>query len=569
MSRVALAVVAVGVLSLAPGRHPVVIGSQADASRVSLVVVNGRIWTGNPDQPWAEALAAVGERLVAVGTNREVEEALAARGAGARPARVDARGALVVPGLIDSHVHFLEGGSRLASVQLRDAKTREQFVQRIATFAASVPKGTWIRGGDWDHENWGGALPSRDWIDAVTPDHPVWVNRLDGHMALANSAALRLSGVNEHTKDLEGGAIEREATGRPTGLLRDNAMALVERVAPPPTAAEEDRALDAAMRYVAERGVTSVHHMGTFADLDVFERAHRARQLRTRIYAAVPLEGWSRLADVLRTKRFGPSGRGDTWLRVGALKGFVDGSLGSHTAAFEQPFTDAPTDRGLFVNTEADLATWIDRADREGLQVVVHAIGDRANRVLLDIYERVARANGPRDRRFRIEHAQHLRPADIPRFGALGVIPSMQPYHAIDDGRWAEKVIGPERAKTTYAFRSLLDARARLAFGSDWFVAPPTPLEGIAAAVTRRTLDGAHPGGWVPEQKITVEEALRAYTVDAAFAAFDEQEKGALRPGLLADLVVLEQDIFRVRPEQIADVRVRATIVGGQVVHGR
>lgn len=325
-----------------------------------------------------------------------------------------------------------------------------------------------------------------------------------------------------------------------------------------------DRALSAAMTYVAERGVTSVHQMGDWRDLPVFERAHRAGTLRTRIYAAVPLSTWEQLRDTVRAR-----GRGDAWLRIGALKGFVDGSLGSHTAAMFEPFSDAPGDTGLLVNTPGDLYAWTSGADRAGLHVAVHAIGDRAINLQLGIFERVARENGARDRRFRIEHAQHIAPADIPRFGQLGVIPSMQPYHAIDDGRWAETVIGPERARGTYAFRSLEETGAKLAFGSDWFVAPPTPLEGIYAAVTRRTLDDRNPGGWVPAQKITVEDALRAYTVGGAYASFEEAEKGSLAPGKLADVVVLDRDLTTIAPETIRDARVLYTIVGGRVVFDR
>ena len=535
------------------------------SSQVTQVVVNGRIWTGERAQPWAEAMAIAGDRVAMVGSTSEVRAAALGRDV----TLLDAMGRLVVPGFIDSHVHFLEGGFRLASVQLRDAPTKAEFVARIRAFAATVPAGTWITGGDWDHSLWGGAPPSRAWIDAVTPDHPVWVNRLDGHMALANGAALALAGVSRATADVEGGTIDRDASGEPTGLLRDNAMALVERVVPPPSDAMNDRALQAAMRYVAAQGVTSVHHMGTWGDLAVFERAWRQGTLSTRISAAVPLSTWARLRDRIAAHDMGADGRGDVWLRIGALKGFVDGSLGSHTAAFLEPFTDAPEDRGLLVSTPDDLAAWISAADEAGLQVAVHAIGDRANQTLLDLYERVAAEHGPRDRRFRIEHAQHLAPADIARFAALDVVPSMQPYHAIDDGRWAEKVIGPERIETTYAFRALLDAGARLAFGSDWFVAPPTPIEGIYAGVTRRTLDGLHPEGWVPGQKISVEEALSAYTRDAAYASFDEKTRGTLRPGKLADFVVLERDLFGVPPGAIRDVRVDVTVVGGRVVYRR
>jgi predicted amidohydrolase YtcJ len=471
---------------------------------------------------------------------------------------------MVVPGFIDSHVHFLAGGMNLASVQLRDARTPSDFISRIKAFAATVPRGTWITGGDWDHENWGGDLPQRSWIDSITSDNPVWINRLDGHMALANSAAMRAARVPMSGGDVAGGTITRDASGQPSGIFKDNAQELIDRVVPDPDPAMLDRALDAAMTYANARGVTSVDHMGTWSDLAVFERAHGARKLRTRIYAAVPLSTWARLRDTVAAR-----GRGDSWLRIGGLKGFVDGSLGSHTAAMMQPFTDAPGDSGLLVNTPENLYLWTSNADKANLHVIVHAIGDRAINIQLGIFERVEHENGARDRRFRIEHAQHIAPPDIPRFGELGVIPSMQPYHAIDDGRWAEKVIGPERARTTYAFRALRDTRARLAFGSDWPVAPATPLEGIYAAVTRRTLDDKHPGGWIPEQKIMVEDALRAYTSGGAYASFEEREKGSLAPDKLADVVIIDRDLTKIAPETIRDAKIDYTIVGGRIVYDR
>ena len=533
------------------------------APPVTLAIVNATVWTGDPARASAQAVAVAGDRIVAVGTSDEVRK----MAGGAEV--IDAQGQFVVPGFIDSHVHFLNGGARLASVQLRDARTREEFVARIGAFARTVPAGTWITGGDWDHQLWGGELPRRDWIDAVTPDHPVWVNRLDGHMSLANSAALKAVGLTRAVKSVSGGAIVRDARGELTGLLKDNAMGLVDGKMPPPTTAMTDRALDAAMKYVAEQGVTSVQHMGTWEDLDVFTRAAKAGRLGTRIYAAVPLNTWQRLADTVKAKTYGPDGRGDAWLRIGNLKGFVDGSLGSHTAAFEEPFTDAPKDRGFFVNTPEDLYTWTMGADEAGLQVSVHAIGDRAIKTQLDVFEHVAKEHGPRERRFRIEHAQHIAPADLPRFAALGVIASMQPYHAIDDGRWAEKVIGPLRIQTTYAFRALLDAKAVLAFGSDWFVAPPTPLEGIYAATTRRTLDDKNPDGWVPAQKISVEEALWAYTRGAAYAAFGEREKGMLQAGMLADFTMVDKDLRTIPAPEIRNAKIMRTIVGGRTVYRR
>ena len=526
---------------------------------VSLAVVNARVWTGNPQRPWADAIAARGDTIAAVGSSAEV---MKAAGEGARV--IDAHGSMVVPGFNDAHIHFVDGGFRLSSVQLRDAKTPEEFIARIKAYAATVKPGTWIMGGDWDHTSWGGELPRRDWIDSVTPNNPVWVQRLDGHMGLANSAALRAAGVTRATKDIEGGTIVRDPAGEPTGILKDNAMSLADNAAPELTPELADRALDTAMKYVAAQGVTSVQNMGSWSDLAVFERASAAGRLITRIYAVVPLATWERLRDTVAAR-----GHGDDWVRIGGLKGFVDGSLGSHTAAMLEPFTDAPNDTGLLVNTPEDLYAWTSGADKSGLQVIVHAIGDRAIRLQLDIYERVEREDGPRDRRSRIEHAQHLAPSDIPRFAKLDVIASMQPYHAIDDGRWADGVIGAERAKTTYAFRSLLDAKARLAFGSDWFVAPPTPLEGIYAAATRRTLDGKHPDGWVPEQKISVEEALRAYTSGSAYASFEEKKKGTLERGKLADFAIIDRDITRIPPDGIRDAHVLMTVVGGKVVYER
>jgi predicted amidohydrolase YtcJ len=551
MRRVLAAVIALPTLVMRP--------EQAGAQAPTLAVVNARVWTGDPRRPWADALAVKGDRIIAVGSGAEVRKLTAPS-----TRLIDARGMMLVPGFIDAHVHFLTGGFGLASVQLRDAKTPAEFVARIKAYAATLPAGAWITEGNWDHEQWGGELPRRDWIDSVTPNNPVWINRLDGHMSLANSLALRAAGVTRETADVAGGTIVRYQDGEPTGVLKDNAAGLVNRVVPDPPPAQQDRALDAAMRFVTEQGVTTIHNMGSWADLTVFERAHGAGRLSTRIYAAVPLATWERLRD-----RVAATGRGDPWLKIGALKGFVDGSLGSHTAAMLEPFSDAPSDTGLFVNAPDDLYHWVSGADRAGLHVMVHAIGDRANRVQLDIFERVARENGPRDRRFRIEHAQHLHPTDVARFGQLGVIPSMQPYHTIDDGRWADKVIGAERAKGTYAFRSLLDAGASLAFGSDWFVAPPTPLDGIYAAVTRRTLDGRRPGGWVPEQKITIEEALRAYTRGAAYAEYAESEKGMLARGMLADFVLIDRDLTRIPPETIREARVMLTVIGGRPVFER
>ncbi|MEO7368596.1 MAG: amidohydrolase, partial [Gemmatimonadaceae bacterium] len=398
---------------------------------ITLAIVNAKVWTANPAQPWASGIAVSGNRIALVGSSAEVAKLAAAR-AGARV--IDAHGGLVTPGFIDSHVHFLTGGFNLSSVQLRDAATRQEFTRRIKEYAATIPVGTWITGGDWDHTLWGGELPSHEWIDSVTPDNPVWINRLDGHMALANKLAMDAAGVTSATADIAGGTIVRDASGNPTGVFKDNAQSYVDKAEPPHPDELDDRALNAAMHYVAERGVTSVVNMGTFQNLATMERARRGGMLITRIYAVTPIAQWERLRDTVAAR-----GKGDEWIRIGGIKGFVDGSLGSHTAAMFAPFTDSPQDSGFLVETEDDLYRWTSGADKAGLQVIVHAIGDRAINTQLNIFERVENENGERDRRFRIEHAQHLSAGDVPRFNKLGVIPSMQPYHAIDDGRWAER----------------------------------------------------------------------------------------------------------------------------------
>ena len=518
----------------------------------------GKTWTGTDDPAWAGGFAIIADTVAAIGPESDIRKWI---GEGT-VVNVINDSSIIVPGFIDSHTHFVDGGFALSSVQLRDAKTPAEFIQRIKAFALTLPAGTWITNGDWDHENWGGELPTRDWIDSVSRFHPVWINRLDGHMSLANSAAIAAAGISAKVRDISGGTIVRDKRGRLTGIFKDNAMSLINAAVPPPSDDLQDRALEAAMNYVASHGVTSVHNMSGYHE--VFMRAREAGALKTRIYAGMQLEDWSLLNEVIKE-----NGLGDKWLRIGSLKEFVDGSLGSHTAAFFEPFTDSPEDSGFFVIDQQLLYRRIKSADSLGLQCMVHAIGDRAIHTLLDIFERVARENGARDRRFRIEHAQHVHPGDLHRFASLKVIASMQPYHAIDDGRWAEKVIGYERGKTTYAFRSLTDLNAKLAFGSDWFVAPPIPLEGIYAAVTRRTLDGKNPDGWMPHQKIGVDEALRAYTVNGAYASFEEHLKGSLQPGKLADFVVLNRDITRIPGDEIRDVKVLKTVVGGVIVFER
>ncbi len=537
--------------------------SDAQKPQADLIITNARVWTVDRDKPEAEGIAVLGDRIVAVGSAMDV---VAWRGP--RTKVIDAGGKLVLPGFNDSHVHFLSGGQQLDNIDLKDASSQSEFARRIAERAKNTPSGQWILGGDWDDQQWNPAvLPTKALVDPATGNTPVFVSRYDGHMALANSVALRLAGVTAKTPDPPGGAIVRDASGNPTGILKDAAMNLVYSVIPPLSPEHRMAAIQRALKHAASLGVTSVQDMNPeYADIAIYSQLLDRNSLTVRIYAAPFEANWADQAKIGIHRAFG-----SPYLRIGALKGFADGSLGSTTAYFFEPFTDAPDTRGLLSDEMQPLDQMLDRmkhADAADLQLCIHAIGDQAISIILDLFDQVAKTNGPRDRRFRIEHAQHVAPKDFERFAKLGVIASMQPYHAIDDGRWAEKRIGPERIKTTYAFRTFLDHGVHLAFGTDWNVAPLSPMWSIYAAVTRATLDGKNPNGWVPEQKITVAETVEAYTMGSAYAEFQEKEKGSITPGKLADIVILSDDIFRIDPVKIKDVKVKTTIVGGKIVWG-
>lgn len=533
--------------------------SGADVLAPDLVLLNGKVRTMDPANPCAEAVAIRGEHILAVGATSDIQ-----RLAGRRTRVVDAENRLILPGFNDAHVHFMAGGFSLGNIDLRPSTSPEDMAARLSAYVAKKPAGTWVLAGDWDHENWPGApLPHRRGIDPFTERHPILVSRLDGHMSLANSLALKLAGIDRHTPDPAGGLIVRDDQGEPTGILKDAATDLVMKVVPPPTREEKLKAAAAATNYAASLGVTSVTDVSADDDIHVYQELLAQGALKTRIYCARPIPTWEKWKGIRAPF-------GCPMLRLGALKGFSDGSLGSTTALFFEPYADAPETRGLLFDQMFPEGIMLDRvrlADREGLQVLIHAIGDKANSIILDLYETVARGNGRRDRRFRIEHAQHLKRADIPRFGGLNVIASMQPYHAADDGRWCEKRIGAQRCATTYACKSLLQAGAVVAFGSDWTVAPLNPLLGIWAAVTRQTLDGKHPDGWIPSEKLTVHEAVHAFTAGSAFAEFAETQKGSIREGQLADMVMLSRDIFENEPEDIGKSQVLLTILGGKVVY--
>ena len=532
---------------------------RADAD---LILTGGKIWTGDPARRFVEAVAVRGDRIAAVGSADEIGKL-----AGPATRVIELEGRLVTPGFIDGHLHFTMGGFGLSRVQLRDAATPEELARRIGAFAKTLPKGAWILAGDWDHELWTPVrLPERAMIDALTPDHPVFVSRLDGHMALANSLALDMAKLTRETPDPEGGTIVRDAKGEPTGVLKDAAMDPVWRIVPAPSLEERIAAARAALGEAARLGVTAVNDVSdgdAVHDLRAYQRLEREGALTTRINLFIPISAWKHLV------QFGVEGGfGGPRLRIAGLKGFADGSLGSSTAWFAEPYVDVPDSRGLWMPsmTDGSMEAAISGAAANGLQLAIHAIGDRANDEILRMFEK----NGsPRDQRFRIEHAQHLNESIVKRLAAAGVIASMQPYHAIDDGRWAERKIGRERSRWTYPFRSLIDAGAILTFGSDWTVAPLSPILGIYAAVTRRTIDGKNPGGWFPEQKITVEEALHGYTTRGAYAMFLEKEIGTIAPGYRADMVILARDLFAIPEEEIEAVEVDATVFDGKVVFER
>ncbi len=552
------------------------------AAPADLIVINAKVWTADESCPEATAFAVRDGRFVHVGDGASVRS-----WAGPDTGCLDAGGARIIPGIIDAHLHLIGGGLQLARLDLRNVADRPDFIAAVAERADGMPRGDWILGGRWSTESWPDvAQPIKEWIDAATRDKPVFLVRMDGHSALVNSAALKLAGIDrDGPPDPPGGKIDRDPrTKEPTGILKEAAMDFVRNRVPEDSAAEQDRALAAAVQHAHRHGITTVHTMSPWSRLAVMERARDARTLTLRVRCYVSEDDWTDYVDHVMAFR------NDDCLRIAGFKQFMDGSLGSRTAYMAEPFADKPhlSDeprtageprtsvragarrrdwRGLLTAAAAkkgEIQRLSAVAEAAGLNPAFHAIGDQANHMLLDAYQAVADANGPRpDRRQRVEHAQHLLPGDIPRFADPGVVASMQPFHKADDGRYAERAIGPERCKTSYAFRSLLDAGAVLAFGSDWPVVTLNPLKGIRAAVTGKTLDGKT---FVPEQNITAEEALRAYTVGGAYAAGDEDRLGRIKAGYLADFVILADDILSADPEQIGAIGIKATYVNGLMV---
>lgn len=528
-------------------------GGELDAA-----YINAKVWTGAGPAARTDAIGVVGDRIVAIGAD-------AVRAAtGKRTQVIDLQGAFVTPGFIDPHVHFVIASTMLSQPSLRDAADPQEFTARIAAAAKALPKGQWLEGGNWDQDRWGGEMPHKNWIDAVTPDTPVAVIRYDLHMLFLNSLALKLAGIDRNTPDVPGGVIERDAQGEPTGIIKDAAKDLVQRAIGTPSDAQIDAATRKGIELALSKGVTQVHP--TELETISFDSTRRLRALgetglRFRHY--LPLKDWEAQARLIKEQ-----GRGDDWVQWGACKVVFDGSLGSRTARFYEPYADDPTTRGIVVTDPADLRRWIEGADKAGLQVTAHAIGDEANDIVLDTMAAVAKANGARDRRFRVEHVQHMKPHAIGRFKEQDIIASVQPYHAIDDGRWAVRRIGEERLKTSFAFGSLVRSGAHVCMGSDWPVAPIDPLTGLDAAVNRETLDGQNPQGWHPEQRVTLAQAMHCYTHEAAYAGFNEKQLGLIAAGFLADFVVWDSDLFAIDSHLLLKAKVLKTIVGGVVRFG-
>lgn len=522
--------------------------------------VNGNVYTVNPKQPLAEAVFVTGDKITFVGTNAEVKKLT-----DPQTEVIDLEGKFLLPGFIDNHTHFSDGGFYLLGIDLRNAKSTTEF-KKILKEYNEKNKLSWITGGYWDHEAWEVKdLPTKEMIDEAVSSTPVFISRFDGHMGVANSAALKIAGITKDTKSPSGGMIVKDPkTGEPSGVLKDDAMNLVLDKIPAPTDAEYEAAILRALREANEHGFTSIQDMTPKKEYEIYKKFEKENKLTCRIYTRTPISEYKSLIEA-GVK----AGDGSNFVKVGSLKAFADGSLGSSTALFFEHYENEPLNKGLAMEnvTNGTLRKWALDADKHGLQLCIHAIGDSANYLMLQLFDEIVKTNPKWDRRFRIEHAQHVRFSDIAKFKELGVIASVQPYHCIDDGVWAEKRIGKERIKYTYPFKSFIDNGINICFGSDWYVAPLNAIYGIYAAVTRRTLDDKNPNGWIPEQKISIEDAIKCYTINNAYAAFEENIKGSIEAGKLADFVLLNENLLKVAPEKIRDVKVEMTILGGNVVY--
>ncbi|HKI79229.1 MAG TPA: amidohydrolase, partial [Ignavibacteriaceae bacterium] len=467
--------------------------------------------------------------------------------------------------------HFISGGFYLTGLDLNPAKSRAEFIQILKDYIKGK-EDRWITEGNWDHEKWDvKELPTKEWIDPFTKNTPVYIDRYDGHMALANSYALKLAGITKDTPSPEGGLIVKDPkTGEPTGILKDNAMDLVRNIIPPYTNEQYNEALAAALNEAKRFGVTSIGDMSYTTDesfqeqLNTFQRFEKEGKLTVRVSTRMPINTFKKLIKAGIQYNFG-----DNFIQIGSLKAYADGSLGSSTAWFFDHYVQDPSTYGLpnDIFQNGNFEKWALDADMNKLQICVHAIGDRAVSATLDVVEKIEKQNPGWDRRFHIEHSQHLQPNDFARFAKLGVIASMQPTHLLEDGNWAEKRIGRERLKYMHAYNSFLKAGAIVAFGTDFPVVTLNPMIGLYMAVTRRTSDGKNPNGIEPQEKISVEQAIKCYTLNSAYAEYQENKKGSIEKGKLADMIVLSDDLLTIDPVKLKDVKVEMTILDGKIIY--
>lgn len=529
--------------------------------KADLIFKNANIITMDEKNPRAQAIAIRGDKILAVGSNQQIERF---RGRGTKV--LDLEGKTIVPGLIDAHVHLISLGKSLSILNLEGTSSLDEVLEMVKEKVQRAKPAEWILGRGWDQNDWPiKEFPTRWDLDRVAPQNPVHLTRICGHMVWVNSRVLEMAGITKETKSPEGGKIIHDpSTGEPTGVFVDQAIDLVERIIPPPTYQQKKEYAKRAIRGCLRVGLTEVHDASVELEMvKIYKELLKEGNLPLRLYLMLRGPGKAVKAYLER----GPEiGLGDRRLTIRAIKLFADGSLGSRGAALLEPYSDAPGERGLITMDPDTACEIMVRALERGFQVCTHAIGDSANRLVLNLIERALKGHPSRDHRFRIEHAQVIAPEDIPRFAKLGVIPSMQPAHCTSDMYWAEDRLGPERVKGAYAWRSLLDTGVRIPGGSDAPVESINPLWGIYAAVTRQDHKGWPQGGWHPEQRVSREEALRMFTLDAAYGAFEEKIKGSLEKGKLADLTVLSKDIMRVPAPEILQTEVLMTVVGGKIV---
>ncbi len=522
--------------------------------------VNGKIYTVDPNRPWAEAIITVGDKIAFVGNNNEIAKYI-----DDETEIIELKGDFVLPGFIDSHTHLFLGGITLLGVDLSKAESSEEFVEELKKHIETKP-GKWVIGGNWNHQNWKEIiLPQKEWVDSFSKDTPIFVHRMDYHMAFVNSAVLKIAGITKDTPDPTGGIIERDKlTGEPTGILKDKAVELVWKIIPEPAGEELEAILRAAFNEAKRLGVTSVHDVCYNNHFKGLQKFRREEGLTCRVNARLPLEYIPSLNEAEIEH-----GLGDDILRLGSLKAFADGALGSGTALFFQPYTDDPSSVGIGSEMfeSGKLHELAKLADKSKWPLSIHAIGDKAISEIIDLANELSTSYPQWDRRFRLEHAQHIAPKDIPRLKEESIIVSGQPCHHSSDGNWALKKIGSERLRWTYAFKSFLDSGAKLCFGSDWPVVTLDPIQGIHSAVTRETFDGKFPDGLVPEEKISVKEAIECYTINGAYAEYAENKKGSISVGKLADFVILSANLFEIPEREIKNQFVKRTVFNGDTIY--